>query len=159
MSRLSSWKDFAPSFTFCAVGQLQDLVEAAYKQASPEMEAALQNTVDATVIVDGAFDANGSGACRHCRSDDFKIRFCESSSAPSRRSEPDSEGGGGQKKQDPHLAGNLNLLNLLPLLARIPFLAEASIGHELTADALRDGFRPTVRRYAAALAAAGNGGG
>jgi hypothetical protein len=39
MSRLSSWKDFAPCFTFCAVGQLQDLVEAAYKQASPEMEA------------------------------------------------------------------------------------------------------------------------
>jgi predicted ATPase len=29
--------------------------------------------------------------CRHCRSDDFKIRFCESSSAPSRRSEPDSD--------------------------------------------------------------------
>jgi pyridoxine 5-phosphate synthase len=53
---------------------------------------------------------------------------------------------------------DLNLLNLLPLLARIPFLAEASIGHELTADALRDGFRPTVRCYAVALAGAGNGG-
>jgi pyridoxine 5-phosphate synthase len=53
---------------------------------------------------------------------------------------------------------DLNLFNLLPLLARIPFLAEASIGHELTADALRHGFGPTVRRYAAALAAAGNGG-
>lgn len=62
MSRLSSWKDFAPSLTFCAVGQLRDLVEAAYKQASPEMEAAIQNSADPTVSVDGAFDASGAGA-------------------------------------------------------------------------------------------------
>jgi pyridoxine 5-phosphate synthase len=31
---------------------------------------------------------------------------------------------------------DLNLRNLPPLIARIPFVAEASIGHELTADAL-----------------------
>jgi len=46
---------------------------------------------------------------------------------------------------------DLNLHNLPPLVARIPFLAEASIGHELTADALEMGFAAAVRAYAAAL--------
>jgi pyridoxine 5-phosphate synthase len=46
---------------------------------------------------------------------------------------------------------DLNLHNLPPLVARIPFLAEASIGHELTADALVMGFAAAVRAYAAAL--------
>ncbi|MGC8469707.1 MAG: pyridoxine 5'-phosphate synthase, partial [Acetobacteraceae bacterium] len=46
---------------------------------------------------------------------------------------------------------DLNLRNIPPLVARVPFLAEASIGHELTADALEQGFAATVRAYAAAL--------
>ena len=46
---------------------------------------------------------------------------------------------------------DLNLRNIPPLLARIGFLAEASIGHELTADALLMGFPAAVRAYAAAL--------
>jgi len=48
---------------------------------------------------------------------------------------------------------DLTLVNLPPLVARIPFLAEVSIGHGLTADALTYGMAETVRRY---LAAAGN---
>jgi pyridoxine 5-phosphate synthase len=47
---------------------------------------------------------------------------------------------------------DLNLHNIPPLMAAVPFLAEASIGHELTADALERGFGPTVAAYAAALA-------
>jgi pyridoxine 5-phosphate synthase len=47
---------------------------------------------------------------------------------------------------------DLNLKNLPPLIGRVPFLAEASIGHELTADALEMGFAAAVRAYAAALA-------
>ena len=47
---------------------------------------------------------------------------------------------------------DLNLHNLPPLMARVPFLAEASIGHELTADALEMGFAAAVRAYAKALA-------
>lgn len=50
---------------------------------------------------------------------------------------------------------DLNLRNIPPLMAAVPFLAEASIGHELTADALELGFGPTVAAYAAALAATG----
>jgi pyridoxine 5-phosphate synthase len=46
---------------------------------------------------------------------------------------------------------DLNLHNLPPLVARMPFLAEASIGHELTADALVMGFAPAVSAYAKAL--------
>jgi pyridoxine 5-phosphate synthase len=34
----------------------------------------------------------------------------------------------------------------------MPFLAEASIGHELTADALTIGFAAAVKAYKAALA-------
>lgn len=48
---------------------------------------------------------------------------------------------------------DLNLHNIPPLMAAVPFLAEASIGHELTADALERGFGPTVAAYAAALRA------
>ena len=47
---------------------------------------------------------------------------------------------------------DLNLHNLPPLMQRIPFLAEASIGHELTADALVMGFELAVKAYAKALA-------
>ncbi len=47
---------------------------------------------------------------------------------------------------------DLNLRNIPPLVGRIPFLAEASIGHELTADALEMGFGPAVKAYASALA-------
>ncbi len=46
---------------------------------------------------------------------------------------------------------DLNLRNIPPLISRIPRLAEASIGHELTADALEMGFAAAVRAYAAAL--------
>ncbi len=46
---------------------------------------------------------------------------------------------------------DLNLRNIPPLIERIPMLAEASIGHELTADALEVGFAAAVRAYAAAL--------
>jgi pyridoxine 5-phosphate synthase len=48
---------------------------------------------------------------------------------------------------------DLNLHNLPPLMARVTSLAEASIGHELTADALVMGFAAAVSAYAQALAA------
>jgi pyridoxine 5-phosphate synthase len=47
---------------------------------------------------------------------------------------------------------DLNLHNLPPLVARMRCLAEASIGHELTADALVMGFAAAVRAYAKELA-------
>ena len=46
---------------------------------------------------------------------------------------------------------DLNLHNIPPLVQAVPFLAEASIGHELTADALEMGFGATVAAYAKAL--------
>jgi pyridoxine 5-phosphate synthase len=46
---------------------------------------------------------------------------------------------------------DLNLLNIPPLVQAVPFLAEASIGHELTADALEHGWAATVAAYAKAL--------
>jgi pyridoxine 5-phosphate synthase len=52
---------------------------------------------------------------------------------------------------------DLNLSNLPPLVERIPFLAEASIGHELTADALRMGFDRAVKAYSAVLAGRARG--
>jgi pyridoxine 5-phosphate synthase len=42
---------------------------------------------------------------------------------------------------------DLNLVNLPPLIARLPNLAEVSIGHALTADALIYGMAETVRLY------------
>jgi pyridoxine 5-phosphate synthase len=47
---------------------------------------------------------------------------------------------------------DLNLDNLPELVAALPSLAEASIGHELTADALKLGFSAAVAAYKAALA-------
>src|SRR5438132_255362 len=47
---------------------------------------------------------------------------------------------------------DLNLDNLPALVAAMPMLAEASIGHELTADALELGFAAAVRAYKTALA-------
>jgi pyridoxine 5-phosphate synthase len=47
---------------------------------------------------------------------------------------------------------DLNLDNLPGLVGAMPHLAEASIGHELTADALVMGFAAAVRAYQAALA-------
>lgn len=47
---------------------------------------------------------------------------------------------------------DLNLLNLPPLKAAIPDLAEVSIGHAVTADALIYGMAETVRKYKAACA-------
>jgi pyridoxine 5-phosphate synthase len=49
---------------------------------------------------------------------------------------------------------DLNLDNLPMLVAALPGLAEASIGHELTADALKLGWSAAVRAYKAALAGA-----
>lgn len=46
---------------------------------------------------------------------------------------------------------DLNLLNIPALVLAVPMLAEASIGHELTADALEMGFGPAVEAYAKAL--------
>jgi pyridoxine 5-phosphate synthase len=46
---------------------------------------------------------------------------------------------------------DLNLDNLPALVAAMPSLAEASIGHELTADALKMGWPAAVRAYKAAL--------
>ena len=46
---------------------------------------------------------------------------------------------------------DLNLENLPPLVVAMPALAEASIGHELTADALKLGFSAAVKAYKAAL--------
>jgi len=54
-----------------------------------------------------------------------------------------------------NIGHDLNLDNLPPLVAALPGVAEASIGHELTADALVVGFAATVRAYKAALAGAG----
>ncbi|MCE7026634.1 pyridoxine 5'-phosphate synthase [Jiella avicenniae] len=42
---------------------------------------------------------------------------------------------------------DLTIANLPPLIARIPDLAEVSIGHGLTADALEFGMAETVRRF------------
>jgi pyridoxine 5-phosphate synthase len=50
---------------------------------------------------------------------------------------------------------DLTVDNLPALVARIPFLAEASIGHGLTADALEFGMAESVRRYCRALGAEG----
>jgi pyridoxine 5-phosphate synthase len=48
---------------------------------------------------------------------------------------------------------DLNLANLSPLIDAIPDLAEVSIGHELTADALWMGMQRAVRAYLDLLAA------
>ena len=53
-----------------------------------------------------------------------------------------------------NLGHDLNLENLPPLMAALPPVAEASIGHELTADALVVGFPNAIRAYKAALGGA-----
>jgi pyridoxine 5-phosphate synthase len=50
-----------------------------------------------------------------------------------------------------NIGHDLNLDNLPPLTVALPGFAEASIGHELTADALLMGFAEAVRAYKAAL--------
>ena len=50
-----------------------------------------------------------------------------------------------------NIGHDLNLDNLPTLRAAVPGFAEASIGHELTADALVMGFAAAVRAYKAAL--------
>jgi pyridoxine 5-phosphate synthase len=50
-----------------------------------------------------------------------------------------------------NIGHDLNLDNLPPLIAALPAVAEASIGHELTADALVMGFPEAVRAYKGAL--------
>ena len=53
-----------------------------------------------------------------------------------------------------NIGHDLNLDNLPALTAALPGFAEASIGHELTADALVMGFAAAVRAYKAALSGA-----
>ncbi|MCO5065436.1 MAG: pyridoxine 5'-phosphate synthase [Rhizobiaceae bacterium] len=48
---------------------------------------------------------------------------------------------------DVNAGHDLTVANLPPLMKRIPFLAEVSIGHGLTADALEYGMAETVRRF------------
>jgi pyridoxine 5-phosphate synthase len=50
-----------------------------------------------------------------------------------------------------NIGHDLNLDNLPPLIASLPGFAEASIGHELTADALVMGFAAAVEAYRAVL--------
>jgi len=50
-----------------------------------------------------------------------------------------------------NIGHDLNLENLPPLIDALPAVAEASIGHELTADALVMGFAKAVQAYKAAL--------
>jgi pyridoxine 5-phosphate synthase len=50
-----------------------------------------------------------------------------------------------------NIGHDLNLYNLPPLLAHLPMVAEASIGHELTSDALVMGFGPAVAAYKNAM--------
>jgi pyridoxine 5-phosphate synthase len=50
-----------------------------------------------------------------------------------------------------NIGHDLNCANLPPLAAALPGFTEASIGHELTADALVIGFAAAVRAYKAAL--------
>jgi pyridoxine 5-phosphate synthase len=57
---------------------------------------------------------------------------------------------GGSNKVEVNAGHDLNLVNLPPLRAAIPDLAEVSIGHALTADALLYGYAEAVRRYKAA---------
>ncbi|WP_341760047.1 pyridoxine 5'-phosphate synthase [Candidatus Endowatersipora endosymbiont of Watersipora subatra] len=48
---------------------------------------------------------------------------------------------------DVNAGHDLTIQNLSALLARIPYLAEVSIGHALTADALEYGMAQTVKRF------------
>jgi pyridoxine 5-phosphate synthase len=50
-----------------------------------------------------------------------------------------------------NIGHDLNLENLPPLIEALPTVAEASIGHELTADALVMGFAEAVHAYKTAL--------
>jgi pyridoxine 5-phosphate synthase len=54
-----------------------------------------------------------------------------------------------------NIGHDLNLENLPPLLAVMPGVAEASIGHELTADALLMGWEAAIAAYRDALARVG----
>ena len=56
-----------------------------------------------------------------------------------------------------NIGHDLNLHNLPPLLSELPAVAEASIGHELTADALEMGFERAVIAYKAALRSVSSG--
>ncbi|HKD37009.1 MAG TPA: pyridoxine 5'-phosphate synthase, partial [Pirellulales bacterium] len=55
-----------------------------------------------------------------------------------------------------NIGHDLNLDNLPALTAALSGFAEASIGHELTADALVIGFAAAVRAYKAALSGGGS---
>ena len=59
---------------------------------------------------------------------------------------------GGGRRLLVNAGHDLTLNNLPPLRQAIPDLAEVSIGHALTADALLVGYAEAVRRYKAACA-------
>ncbi|KAB0681855.1 pyridoxine 5'-phosphate synthase [Aureimonas leprariae] len=75
-----------------------------------------------------------------------------------RERELDTLGKGGDRAVELGLGVNvghdLTLENLPALVARMPYVAEASIGHALTADALELGMAGAVRAYREALAGA-----
>ena len=59
-----------------------------------------------------------------------------------------------QLGQTINVGHDLNLNNIAALIAAMPTMNEASIGHELTADALVMGFAATIKAYKASLASA-----
>jgi pyridoxine 5-phosphate synthase len=59
-----------------------------------------------------------------------------------------------QLGQTINVGHDLNLNNIPALIAAMPTMNEASIGHELTADALVMGFAATIKAYKASLASA-----
>ncbi|MFT4562928.1 MAG: pyridoxine 5-phosphate synthase [Gammaproteobacteria bacterium] len=102
----------------------------------PNVIASISETgADGVEIFTGAY----ATAARHGSCDELLARCAETA----------------QRASDLGLAVNighdLNLNNLPRLMAAMPTVAEASIGHELTADALRIGFRAAVKAYKDAL--------
>ncbi len=61
----------------------------------------------------------------------------------------------GASRLEVNAGHDLTLDNLPPLVAAVPDLAEVSIGHAITADALLIGFPEAVRRYKAVLVGEG----
>jgi pyridoxine 5-phosphate synthase len=81
----------------------------------------------------------------------YAAAFREGTHAPLLRAIADTAKAAADEGLVVNAGHDLNLLNIPPLMDAVPFLAEASIGHELTADALEKGFGPTVAAYARAL--------
>lgn len=78
------------------------------------------------------------------------LRALKETADAARKAGENARGGG--KRVAVNAGHDLNLVNLPPLKQAIPDLAEVSIGHALTADALLMGYAEAVRRYKAACA-------